>query len=150
MMRSSSFFFFFAFLGLVAAENSLDGWLRYAPVPCTTQCRFKLPANIVALNATKTSPVYVAGSELRDGLKGIYDAKIDVTHDRCKNSSVIVGTVEQYRKACGSLNGIPQLDEDGFWLNTPRQRRSHRRSQRKRSSVRCLRIFVDARARKLF
>lgn len=111
-------FFLFAFLGLVAAESGLDGWLRYAPVPCTTQCRFKLPAHIVALNATKTSPVYVAGSELQNGMKGIYGVNIDVTHELCKNSSVIVGTVEQYRTTCGSLNGIPHLDEDGFWLST--------------------------------
>lgn len=111
-------FFFLASLGFAAAENGLDGWLRYALVPCTARCQSQLPANIVALNTTQTSPVYVAGSELRDGLKGIYDADVPFAHSGCKKSSVIVGTVEQYRKACGSVHDIPDLDEDGFWLST--------------------------------
>lgn len=31
---------------------------------------------------------------------------------------MVIGTTEQYRKACGSLHGIPELDDDGFWLST--------------------------------
>lgn len=116
--RNMRAFFVLASLGLVAAENGLDGWLRYASLPCNAHCQSKLPANIVALNETKTSPVYVAGTELRDGLKGIYGSDVQITHGSCKKSSVVVGTVEQYQKACGPLHGIPELDEDGFWLST--------------------------------
>lgn len=111
-------FLLFSILGLVAAESGLDGWLRYAPLPCDAKCHSKLPKEIVTLNTTKTSPVYIAGTELQDGLKSIYNADIQVTHDSCKNSSLVVGTVEQYRTACGSVNGIPELEEDGFWLST--------------------------------
>ena len=111
--------FLLASIGFVAAENGLDGWLRYASVPCTTQCHSKLPANIVVLNATKTSPIYVAGTELQTGLKSIYGSHTELIHGQCKaSSSVVVGTVEQYRKTCGSLSEIPELEEDGFWLST--------------------------------
>ena len=110
---------FLTSLGIVAAENGLDGWLRYASLSCTGQCHSKLPANIVVLNATKTSPIYVAGSELQTGLKSIYGSHAEIIHGQCKASSpVVVGTVEQYREACGSLSGIPELEEDGFWLST--------------------------------
>jgi alpha-glucuronidase len=111
--------FFLVFLGIVAAENGLDGWLRYAPLSCTGQCHSKLPVNISVLNVTETSPVYVAGLELKTALKSIYDSHAEITHSQCKaSSSVVVGTVEQYRETCGSLTEIPDLEEDGFWLNT--------------------------------
>ncbi|CEJ60150.1 Putative Alpha-glucuronidase [Penicillium brasilianum] len=116
--------FFLASLGLVAAENGLDGWLRYAPLPCSHPCQSKLPASIVVLNATETSPVYVAGSEIQDGLKSIYGTRATISKDQCKESSsaIVVGTVEQYRKACGSGGEIPDLEEDGFWLSTEGQK----------------------------
>ncbi|KAJ5191736.1 uncharacterized protein N7498_010721 [Penicillium cinerascens] len=112
-------FFLLASLGFVAAENGLDGWLRYAPLPCTTQCHSKVPANIVVLNATETSPIYVAGTELQTGLKSICGSHAELIHGQCKaSSSVVVGTIEQYRKTCGNLSEIPELEEDGFWLST--------------------------------
>ncbi|KAJ6107364.1 hypothetical protein N7523_008687 [Penicillium sp. IBT 18751x] len=111
--------FLLASLGVVAAENGLDGWLRYAPLSCTGQCQSKVPANIVVLNATETSPIYVAGSELQTGLKSIYDVHAKMTHGQCRaSSSVVIGTVGQYREICGRLSGIPELEEDGFWLST--------------------------------
>ena len=110
---------FLAFLGVVAAEDGLNGWLRYASLPCSDQCRSNLPSSIVTLNTSKTSPVYVAGTELQNGLKGIYGKNIQVTHNKCNaSSSVVVGTIDQYRRACGLVNDVPDLEEDGFWLNT--------------------------------
>ncbi|KAJ5619072.1 hypothetical protein N7510_003056 [Penicillium lagena] len=109
---------FFASLGLVAAEDGLKGWLRYASLPCSSQCRRNLPSGIVALNATETSPVYVAGSELQKGLKDIYGSDAHITHNQCETSSVVVGTIDQYRQTCGHGDELPELDEDGFWLST--------------------------------
>jgi len=114
-------FFLLASLGVVAAENGLDGWLRYASLPCSQECKSKLPASIVALNATETSPVYVAGTELQEGLNSIYGGKPEISHNKCEtrsSSSIIIGTLEQYREACGTQKDIPELDEDGFWLDT--------------------------------
>jgi alpha-glucuronidase len=112
--------FFLATLGLVSAENGLDGWLRYAPLPYTDQHLSKLPTHIFVLNATEASPVYVAGAELQNGLKSIYGTHAEISHEKCENSSsaAVVGTVEQYHIECGSLSGVPELDEDGFWLST--------------------------------
>ncbi|KAJ5198886.1 Glycoside hydrolase superfamily [Penicillium cf. griseofulvum] len=111
-------FLLFASLGFAAAENGLNGWLRFAPLPCSGQCHSNLPSDIVTLNATETSPVYVAGTELQNGLKGVYGKHLKVTHNKCKKSSVIVGTVDQYRDICGAVEGVPELEEDGFWLDT--------------------------------
>jgi alpha-glucuronidase len=109
---------FFVSLGCVAAENGLNGWLRYAPLPCSGQCHSSLPSSIVTLNATETSPVYVAGTELQRGLKGVYGRNVRVTHTKCRSSSLVVGTLDQYRELCGAVHGVPELEEDGFWLNT--------------------------------
>lgn len=113
-----SLLFLFA-LGLAAAENGLDGWLRYAPLPCTIHCQNILPSSVVALNSTKSSPVYTAGLELQKGLRGIFDKQIQIDHDASKSSSsAIVGTVDQYNNTCGGIDTVPELEEDGFWLNT--------------------------------
>ncbi|CAL5871851.1 uncharacterized protein PFLUO_LOCUS6105 [Penicillium psychrofluorescens] len=112
---------FFASLGFVAAENGLKGWLRYESLPCSSQCRRNLPSGIVALNATETSPVYVAGLELQEGLKDIYGSHAQITHSQCETDSVVVGTIDQYRQTCGRMDEPPELDEDGFWLSTSGQ-----------------------------
>lgn len=114
---------FLVSLGLVAAENGLDGWLRYAPVPCDKGCHDALPSSIVALNATETSPVYVAGLELQKGLQGIFGKWANIDHENCRassSSSVVVGTVDEYTEVCGSSTDdeVPELEEDGFWLST--------------------------------
>lgn len=112
-------FLFLAFLGLATAENGLDGWLRYAPLPCSQKCHSRLPSSLVTLNATNTSPVNVAGKEIQTGLKRIYDTNVTIKHDHCKTpSAMVVGTITQYRQTCGALKNIPELEEDGFWLST--------------------------------
>ena len=105
-------------LGLVAAENGLDAWLRYAPLPVAPH---NLPSSIVTLNSTIGGPVQVAGVELQKGLKGIFSKAVDVTapSQKLPPSSVVVGTVDEYVKAYGNGNiKVPSLGEDGFWLST--------------------------------
>ncbi|EKV12887.1 Alpha-glucuronidase [Penicillium digitatum] len=109
----------FSSLGFAAAENGLKGWLRYASLPCSRQCHSNVPSSIVALNATETSPVHVAGTELQNGLKDVYEKCLQITYNKCKtSSSVFIGTVGQHREICGAMNDVPELKEDGFWLNT--------------------------------
>lgn len=115
----ATWLFAYLTLGFAAAETGLDGWLRYAPLPCSTQCHSQLPINIIALNSTEASPVYVAGSEIQIALNSIYDVNASIALNQCNSSSsVVVGTIEQYRRTCGSTVGIPELGEDGFWLST--------------------------------
>lgn len=113
-----SFLLLLVSLGLVAAENGLDGWLRYAQLPCGSRCNATFPSNIIALDANETRPVHVAGLELQDGFEGILNKHLPIQHSGCNvSSSVIVGTVDQYAKACGGDYEIPELEEDGFWLS---------------------------------
>lgn len=115
-----SSFFLLASLGLVAAESGLDGWLRYAPMSQTSSQSF--PSQIISLNSTESSPVYVAGLELQKGIEGILGRQVNVAHTFQQNStnsssSVVVGTLAEYANT-GSADGIPELGEDGFWLST--------------------------------
>ncbi|KAI9683283.1 MAG: hypothetical protein M1822_006148 [Bathelium mastoideum] len=108
----------FVFIGFAAAENGLNAWLRYAPLPQASSYHSSLPTSIVALNATETSPVYTAGSELQKGIEGIFGKQLTVSHGTSNASSaVVVGTVDEYSKSTGSTPQIPQLEEDGFWLS---------------------------------
>lgn len=109
----------FLFLGLVAAENGLNAWLRYAPLPQASSYNSNLPSSIVSLNATETSPVYTAGIELQRGIQGIFGKSVQISHQSSNASStIVVGTVDEYAKTGGNSGSVPELDEDGFWLNT--------------------------------
>lgn len=108
-----------AFAGIVTAESGLAAWLRYAPLPGANRYHASIPSHIVALNTTSSSPIYVAGQELEQGIQGIFGKQCDVHHGHYgASSSVIVGTLEEYTKAYGNLTDTPDLIEDGFWLST--------------------------------
>ncbi|OBT89615.1 hypothetical protein VE02_01709 [Pseudogymnoascus sp. 03VT05] len=104
-------------LGLVAAEDGLDGWLRYAPLSLGHK-HLSFPTSIVALNSSKDSPVYTAGLELQKGFKGILSQNLKISHDgRPTSSAIIVGTVDEYSKTSNKPLNFPKLKEDGFWLS---------------------------------
>ncbi|KAF1846530.1 glycoside hydrolase family 67 protein [Cucurbitaria berberidis CBS 394.84] len=103
---------------LVSAEDGSAAWLRYAPVTQAKNSRL-LPAAIIALNSTKSSPVYTAGQELRDGIAGIFSKELNVsTQARRTSSAVIVGTLTAYTNDYGDLEDAEDLEEDGFFLST--------------------------------
>ncbi|KAI1080404.1 glycoside hydrolase family 67 protein [Whalleya microplaca] len=108
---------FLATVGLAAAEDGLDGWLRYARLPDDILNQAKVPTTIVALNDTQTSPIYVAGQELQKGIRGILGKTLDVAHEYSEGPSVIVGTIEAFVNSGGVIDAL-DLEEDGFWLNT--------------------------------
>ena len=102
--------------GLAVAENGQSGWLRYAPLPPGNR---SLPSSIVTLNGTEISPVYMAGVELQRGLHGIFGKQVNVSHiSGNTSSSVTVATVDEYANSGGSVDEVPELEEDGFWLST--------------------------------
>lgn len=105
-------------LGLVAAENGLNAWLRYAPVPGASSLHYALPSSIVALNSSSTSPVYTAGLELQKGIQGIFGKNLSVSQTSMNgSSSIVVGTLDEYTGSYGSLSNAPNLVEDGYWLS---------------------------------
>jgi alpha-glucuronidase len=108
-----------ASLNIVTAENGLNAWLRYAPLQNFNSHHLTLPSTIIALNTSKASPVYTAGLELQKGLQGIFSQVVKISNYTHKTSSaLIVGTVDDYSKVYGDGDDAPDLDEDGFWLNT--------------------------------
>ena len=107
------------YLVLAAAENGLDAWLRYAPIPQADSNSSNVPSSIFVLNSTQGSPVDTAASELQKGINGILNKQLDIENGSCNApSSIIVGTVDEYTKTCGNLTETPQLEGDGFWLST--------------------------------
>jgi alpha-glucuronidase len=103
--------------GLAAAEDGLAGWLRYAPLQCDGCSSPLLPANIVALNATKTSPVYMAGIELQKGFRGLFNSSLTITHEKGPvASSITVGTLDQYASDSHGKEAT-EIGADGYWLN---------------------------------
>lgn len=105
-------------LGSVLGEDGSQGWLRYAPAAqgCESQ---QVPSSIIALNSTTVSPVYIAGQELKQGLKSILGKAVDVTSNGGSNSSaIIVGTIDAYMSAYGTVSGLDDLEDDGYMLST--------------------------------
>lgn len=107
------------FLGNALAEDGLAAWLRYAPISNADSFASRVPSTVVALNTTKSSPVYTAGVELEQGIKSIFTKDVHVASQLVGNgSSVTVGTLGGYQQAGGSLPTTPDLSADGFWLDT--------------------------------
>ncbi|KAK4119109.1 glycoside hydrolase family 67 protein [Parathielavia appendiculata] len=114
-----------AAVGLAAAEDGLNAWLRYARIDRAGHCQGKLPSTIVTLNATEGSPVYTAGQELSKGFNGIVGKKVDVDsittssrghHSRDTNATV--GTIAAYVDSNpGAAARLPELIDDGFYLS---------------------------------
>lgn len=107
-----------ALYGLAMAETGIDGWLRYKPLPSNVVDNFRPPKSFITLNATMSSPVYTAGTELQDAFSGIFGKQVQRRVEGCNHqNTVIVGTLDAYHDACGNANLPARLEEDGFWLS---------------------------------
>lgn len=104
--------------GFAAAESGIDAWLRYAPIPDAKNYHGSIPSTIAALNESQMSPVYTAGQELQQGISNIFGKDCTVGHEAANGSSVTVGTVAAYTETVGSLEELPELVDDGFYLST--------------------------------
>lgn len=123
----------------VKAESGLDAWLRYASIPNAADYADKIPSVVVTLNETESSPVYTAGVELKQGIKGILDKDVQVVAlmpsalvSNITSRTITVGTITAYLEATvggnlpsvttsnSSSNGpVPtNLKNDSFWLST--------------------------------
>ncbi|KAH8724972.1 glycoside hydrolase superfamily [Phaeosphaeriaceae sp. PMI808] len=112
------FFAILLIIGLASSEDGAKAWLRYAPVPGASSYT-SAPSKIVALNATKDSPVFTAQQELINGFNGILGSKLETNSSSSGGTrSIIVGTLKAYESAYGSLKEGEALEEDGFFLST--------------------------------
>jgi alpha-glucuronidase len=113
-------------VALVAAEDGLNAWLRYAPLPSSHMRHARVPSGIVTLNSSSSSPVNTAGYELKTGIESMLGQHCVLYHvsnqwterKQQPSASIIVGTFDQYDDVYGGFDGIPDLKEDGFWLDT--------------------------------
>ncbi|EME85335.1 glycoside hydrolase family 67 protein, partial [Pseudocercospora fijiensis CIRAD86] len=104
-------------LALVAAEDGLQAWLRYAPLPHEYHHN-SLPSSILVLNRTQGSPVYTAGQELQRGLLQIFGKKVATNAAAIElGSGIVVGTVDQYMNTFHGQDPHFNLIEDGFSLS---------------------------------
>jgi len=104
--------------GLALAEDGSNMWLRNAPFRGAGN-HTALPTRILALNATKGSPVYTAQQELVNGIQGIFGKQLEIansTSDGC--SAIYVGTVEAYQSMSSLPKEARDLEQDGFYLST--------------------------------
>ncbi|KAH8175221.1 glycosyl hydrolase family 67 middle domain-containing protein [Sarocladium implicatum] len=108
---------FFAAIGLAAAEDGLQAWLRYAPIPHAKCYHKKLPSTVVTLNATKGLPVYTAGEELVDGIESIFGKELSVSEKSDEDAAITIGTVAAYEESGGDVKDLPDLVDDGFYLD---------------------------------
>jgi alpha-glucuronidase len=107
----------FSLAGLISAEDGSQGWLRYAPVAKACN-ETSVPSTIIALNATKGSPVYTAQQELQRGIQSVSGKHVDTSSSLKLNSAaIIVGTLEAYQSTYGKLDRAKGLEEDGFYLS---------------------------------
>jgi alpha-glucuronidase len=105
-------------IGLAAAEDGSQAWLRYAPVPGSSN-HTSVPSRIIALNATKGRPVYTAQKELEKGISHMLGKKLETTDSSNDDTpTIFVGTVEAYQSLRGNLQQADDLEEDGFFLGT--------------------------------
>jgi alpha-glucuronidase len=119
-MKGSAFLAFTS-LGLILAEDGLNAWLRYAPLEGVPSALLAgVPSSIVVLDAASKGPLDSAGSELKKGIAGILGKEARIASSgTCDEGTIVVGTAESYKKACGDVpEGASTLEGDGFWLST--------------------------------
>ncbi|KAK1757327.1 alpha-glucuronidase [Echria macrotheca] len=108
--------------GAAAAENGIDGWLRYAPLPADLlQGAASTPTAIVVLNSTDSSPISIAAREVQKGLQGIFGKNLDILQPSAarNGSHVVLGTLSAYNTGWGNLN-VSNLAPDGYFLSVRR------------------------------
>lgn len=114
-------------LGLVAAEDGLSAWLRYAPLPAKDIRHARSHSDVVILNSSLSSPVRTAGFELSSGIQSMLGQHCVVDHaskpkgrpgKQRHSGSIVAGTLEQYKHAFGASDEELELEEDGFRLDT--------------------------------
>ena len=117
MLRDLCLLILFAALSL-HAETGYNAWLRYAPLdePALTQYRQATPAAIVALNST--GPESSARGEAIRGLRGMLGRTLRAETAIPKESAIVLGTLEEFRRAAPQFHLDATLAADAYWLKT--------------------------------
>ena len=111
-------------LGLVGlasplrAETGYDAWLRYDSIDDkSTKDRYAgLPSIVVKLEDSE--PIKSAGDELVRGIQRMLGRTLRIESKLPKEGAILLGTFDAVKKAAPSIEKMPQLVDDGFWLKT--------------------------------
>ena len=106
-----------AWPGAVRAETGADGWLRYAPLSTAARATYaSLPGTVRMLG---DSPVLrTARDELARGVAGMRGVPLTVAAGAGTGEAIVLGTLDQVRRALPGVALPGDLRADGFWLGT--------------------------------
>jgi alpha-glucuronidase len=102
------------------AETGYDGWLRYASLEgaALREYRDAVPPLVVTYGS---SPVIAsARQEFIRGVRGMLERIPRVESGAPREGAVLLGTLQEIRRAAPELRLEASLPEDGFWLKTVR------------------------------
>jgi len=102
-------------------ETGYDAWLRYAPLEgaALDQLRQSAPAVVAVLDQSPVASS--ARAEILRGLKGMLGRTLCSGSAIPKESAILVGTVEEIRRAAPGLLPDATLAADAFWLKSAAQ-----------------------------
>jgi len=99
-------------------ETGRDAWLRYAPLEgqAGAQYRQTLPAVVSVLDDRSLEAS--ARGELVRGVRGMIGRTLREESGIPKENAIVVGTLEEFRRAAPDWRLDGQIPADGFWLKT--------------------------------
>src|SRR5262245_11616107 len=120
-MKISKFSLFFVLFPLTLhAETGYDMWLRYAALDeaASRQYRAALPGVVTILG---DNPVERSGQEeLTRGIRGMLGRTLRVEARLPNESALVLGTLDEFRRAAPQLGIAANLSADGYLLKTVR------------------------------
>ena len=98
------------------AESGYNAWLRYPRVDekMADERYADFPATIVALGDSER--IAAARDELVRGVRGMLGHTLRIEAKLPNESVILLGTYDDAKKALPTLEKMPQLVDDGFWL----------------------------------
>jgi alpha-glucuronidase len=102
----------------VHAETGYDAWLRYPAIDDKgVKERYAgLPAVVVRLGDSEQ--IDSASNELVRGVRSMLGRTLRIESKMPKEGAILLGTFDAVKKVAPSIEKMPQLAEDGFWLRT--------------------------------
>jgi alpha-glucuronidase len=100
------------------AETGYNAWLRYSALnePALSQYRQATPAVVVALNDSAVEAS--AREESIRGIRGMLGRTLRVESAIPKESAIVLGTIEEIKRAAPQFHLDAEIAADGFWLKT--------------------------------
>jgi alpha-glucuronidase len=102
------------------AEAGRGAWLRYAALNDASLRQYRETVPAVAVSLGDAAPVESARQELLRGMRGMLGRTLRVDGRVPEEGAVVLGTLENVRRAFPQVPLAAELQEDGYWLKTLR------------------------------